>query len=243
MWRRLPPGIFEALAVSFFFGLVWYVLNLNGIVEEANAQLAFATVGALVIFGVYQRQRAQTAERLVQSGLGEVGIERVYRSIDDALPDLVAALRTAKLVCAYLQIGGLMLGGPHAPLFQSLEKRRDDLALSVELIVVDKASPFVSEHRLQDRRHDVAVARNSLDSVHRQIEVLRGMFGKRLDVRFHQEPFGWSVFFADDAAYLSGYFAERENRPPIYKLRKRDGSLYLLFEKHFKDLQEQYPRL
>jgi hypothetical protein len=110
-------------------------------------------------------------------------------------------------------------------------------------VVAGKASPFLSKERLTERKHNVKDAQVAMANVHRQIDLLQAMFSTRLDLRFHCEPFGWHVYFFDDVAFLAGYFEERNNKPPVFKLVNRDQSFYKLFEKHLKDLQSKYPML
>jgi hypothetical protein len=261
----MPAGrltTFVDAAIGFaYLGAIWAILHHYGVKLAGDPSFVAGVAGSAVLASVlgawftrsmvrkYTSWRERTwTEAARQSAQGptnseRLGIERVYDTMQQALPDFTRDLSSAKDVRLLLQIGTYMLGGARAVVYKTLKERRTDNELRVRILLASTNSPMFSPERFRERGSNLRAAQTNIDYVSQQTAALRDDFDVRLEVRHHEEPFQWILCFVDDAVYVIGYFLDHKNqdRAPVYKLVKTQWSLYHLFEKHFEDMWSKYP--
>ncbi len=254
------PGLIEIAIFGSIAGVIWLGLYWTGFKFVGDPTVVSWITGAVVLalwsaklftgyaFQMYiarkerawkqEAERSSTSQRAVSD---QLGIERVYKTLREAAPDILRELERAKEIRLFLQVGRYMLGGDHTFVYDAL-KKRDRKDLYVRVLHASKDSPFLSEDRLRTRRSNIRAVQAGLENVLLQVRALRDE-GIRLESRQHQEPYLWRLLFFDEVAYVSGYFFEKDNdeHAVVYRIVKGDKSLYQIFERYFEYLWEHYP--
>lgn len=226
---------------SIITGALGYVIsNLLGLPED----LKTVAVGGSVLLGslIYTsiRSKVTTFSKDIGKRFMEerTGIVEVFDNLESCVNDMKKEFEKASQIRLLLQIGRKEIGDSEASIFGIAAKKKNRPGERIRVLRASKNSPFLSEERAKSRGTDIRRWREDMRRLANEIDLLRDIHGVSIEDREHSEAYLWRIFMFDDIAYVSAYLHQSDNdlKAVVYKLTKKETSLYSVFDKYFEYL-------